>query len=116
MAFVAPAQPQREILRRLLKDYALPNVGAMALGALFLAFSGLSNVGVAWLLKPIVDGFMAADAFYQMRWVAVSAWALFIVRGATTLGALYVLSRLGNRIIASVQKRAFDNLLVQNLA
>ena len=116
MTFIAPAKPQREILRRLLKDYAEPNRAAIALGGAFLAAQGLCNPAIAWLFKPLVDKLIAPNAYHELRWVAVAAWALFLARGASNLGSQYVLSRLGNRIIASVQKRAFDKLLGQGLA
>ena len=115
MSFVTPAQPQRETLRRLLKDYAAPNRASIMLGGLFLAATGLCNPAIAWLFKPLVDKLTGPSPFYELRWVALTALALFVTRGATNLGSQYVLSRLGNRVIASVQRRAFDRLLDQGL-
>jgi ATP-binding cassette, subfamily B, bacterial MsbA len=40
---------------------------------------------------------------------------LFVMRGLATYGALVLLSRTGNRIVATVQTRVFDHLLRQNM-
>ena len=38
------------------------------------------------------------------------------MRGAATYGSQVVLSRIGNRIVATAQRRVFDRLLKQNIA
>ena len=106
----------REVLRRLVRDYAGEHKLGYALGALLLTLSALSNVGVGYLIKPILNGVISPDAFGRMRWIALGALLLFLARGGATFGALYVLARLGNKVVASAQKRVFDHLLDQNLA
>ena len=50
-----------------------------------------------------------------MRLLALEALGLFVLRGAATYGSQVVLSRIGNRIVATAQRRVFDRLLKQNI-
>ena len=50
-----------------------------------------------------------------MRTLAFVVLGLFVLRGLATYGSLVVLSRTGNRIVATVQARVFDHLLRQNM-
>ena len=47
--------------------------------------------------------------------LAFEALALFVMRGAATFGSLVVLSRIGNSIVATAQRRVFERLLNQNI-
>ena len=50
-----------------------------------------------------------------MRTLAFEVLGLFVLRGAATFGSMVILSRVGNRIVATAQRRVFDRLLDQNL-
>ncbi len=105
----------REVLTRIVLDYAASNKLAYAMSGFFLAVSALTNVGIGYILKPILNGVVSPGAFSHMLWPAIGVTVLFLARGTSTFGALYVATRLGNRIVASVQKRVFNHLLEQDL-
>ena len=104
------------VLTRLLRDYGLEHKWGYALSALFLATIAASNVLVAALLKPVLNGMVAAEHFASLRFLAFSVFGLFVMRGLSTYGSMVVLSRIGNRIVATAQSRVFERLLEQNLA
>ena len=103
------------LLGRLLRDFGRDHVRGYALSALLLALISLSNTGVAAMLKPVLNGMVAAEKFGEMRTMAFEVVALFVLRGAATFGSTLTLSRIGNRIVATAQRRVFDRLLNQNL-
>jgi ATP-binding cassette subfamily B protein len=103
------------LLGRLLSDFGRDHVRGYALSALLLALISLSNTGVAAMLKPVLNGMVSAEKFGQMRTMAFEVVALFVLRGAATFGSTLTLSRIGNRIVATAQRRVFDRLLNQNL-
>ena len=104
------------VLTRLLRDFGLDHKWGYALSALFLGMIAVSNVLVAALLKPVLNGMVAAEHFANLRFLAFSVFGLFVLRGLSTYGSMVVLSRIGNRIVATAQSRVFDRLLQQNLA
>jgi ATP-binding cassette, subfamily B, bacterial MsbA len=105
----------REVLARIVFDYGASNKLAYAMCGFFLAVSALTNVGIGYIIKPMLNGVISPDAFGRMLWLAIGTTILFLARGGATFGALYVSTRLGNRVVASVQKRVFDHLLEQDL-
>jgi ATP-binding cassette subfamily B protein len=103
------------LLGRLLSDFGRDHVRGYALSALLLALISVSNTGVAAMLKPVLNGMVSAEKFGQMRTMAFEVVLLFVLRGAATFGSTLTLSRIGNRIVATAQRRVFDRLLNQNL-
>ncbi len=103
------------LLGRLLREFGRDHVRGYLLSALLLALISLSNTGVAAMLKPVLNGMVSAQKFGEMRTMAFEVVALFVLRGAATFGSTLTLSRIGNRIVATAQRRVFDRLLNQNL-
>ena len=103
------------MLGRLIRDFGRDHIRGYLLSALLLALVALSVTAVAAMLKPVLNGMVAAEKFGQMRAMAFEVVALFVLRGAATFGSMLTLSRIGNRIVATAQRRVFDRLLNQNL-
>ncbi len=103
------------MLSRLLRDYGAEHKLAYAASALMLAVGAGTTALAAALLRPVLNGMATAQRFSEMRILAFAVLGLFVLRGLATYGALVVLSRTGNRIIATVQRRVFDHLLRQNM-
>jgi ATP-binding cassette subfamily B protein len=103
------------MLSRLVRDYGLEHKWAYAAGALMLAVGAGTTALAAALLRPVLNGMATAERFPEMRFLAFAVLGLFVLRGLSTYGALIVLSRTGNRIVATVQARVFDHLLRQNM-
>jgi ATP-binding cassette subfamily B protein len=99
-----------------MREFGREHLLGYALAGAFLGLIALSNVSVAWLLRPVLNGMVSAEKLAQMRFLALEALALFVLRGAATYGSLVVLSRIGNGIVASAQRRVFERLLHQNIA
>jgi ATP-binding cassette subfamily B protein len=113
---LATSSPRGNLLLRLLREFGREHVWGYLLAAVFLGLIALSNVSVAWLLRPVLNGMVGAEKLAHMRFLAFEALGLFVMRGAATYGSLVVLSRIGNRIVATAQRRVFERLLNQNIA
>ena len=103
------------VLWRLVREFGREHVRGYILAAVMLALISGANVCVAWLLRPVLNGMVKAEALGPMRLLALEALVLFVVRGAATYGSQVVLSRIGNGIVAAAQRRVFDRLLKQNI-
>src|SRR5271156_5580290 len=97
----ATRTPSGNLLLRLLRDFGRDHVRGYLLAPICLGLIALSNVSDAWLLRPGLNGLVSVKKLAQMRFLAFEAIALFVLRGATTYGCLVVLSRIGNRIVAT---------------
>ena len=103
------------LLLRLARDFGREHAGGYALSAVLLGLIAFANISAAALLKPVLNGMVSADKFGEMRWMALEVLGLFVLRGAATYGSMLTLSRIGNRIVATAQRRAFDRLLNQSV-
>ena len=103
------------VLWRLVRDFGRDHVAGYIGAAVLLALISGANVSVAWLLRPVLNGMTSAQTIEPMGLLALEALGLFVMRGAATYGSQVVLSRIGNRIVATAQRRVFDRLLHQNI-
>ncbi|MGA2494355.1 MAG: ABC transporter ATP-binding protein [Roseiarcus sp.] len=103
------------LLNRLRRDFGREHLRGYVLSAVQLSVIGLCTTGAAALMKPVTNGMVAVEKFGQMRILAFEVVALFVLRGAATFGSTLTLSRIGNRIVATAQRRVFDRLLNQSL-
>lgn len=106
----------RNLLFRLARDFGREHVLGYVAGAVLLGLISLSNTGVAWLLSPVLNGLAKSEALGDMRVFALEAFGLFFMRGLATFGSQVVLSRVGNNIVATAQRRVFERLLGQNVS
>ena len=103
------------MLSRLVRDYGMEHKLAYFAAAAMLATGATTTALAAGLLRPVLNGMATAARFSEMRILAFAVLGLFVIRGFSTYGALVILSRTGNRIVATVQGRVFDHLLRQNM-
>ncbi len=103
------------VLKRLVmenfKRFA-PQYGiAMVLMSIMAGATGLS----AWMMKDLINKvFVDRDPWYM--WVICgSVVAIYTVKGLASYGQEILLARIGNNIMATMQKRIFDNVLRQDL-
>jgi subfamily B ATP-binding cassette protein MsbA len=104
------------ILRRLFKDegsqhtksYAI----AIAAGAVEASMGGL----IAWLIGPVMRAMGGqTPSMGHIAGLAALVVLVFLVRGAASYMKDTVLARIGNSIIASVQKRLFNHVVQQDM-
>ena len=106
------------MVRRLLGEHGRQHAGAYGLALVLMAFSAGATVLSVSLLRPIVNGmidFHIADGntFHQLRFLALSVAGLYVLRGFATFAQLVIMSRTGNRIVATIQARVYDHILRQ---
>ncbi|MGO9004501.1 MAG: ABC transporter ATP-binding protein [Beijerinckiaceae bacterium] len=104
------------MIRRLFVDHGRMHLGAYLTALLLMAIAALATAVSAYLLKPVLNHMVEVGGFATLKYLSLFIAGLFVVRGAATYSYLVLLARTGNRIVASVQTRLFDHLLVQNMA
>jgi ATP-binding cassette subfamily B protein len=103
-------------ITRLIADHGRKHIGSYVLAALLMAASAAATALSAYLLKPVLDHMVEANGLAALELLSVSIAGLFLVRGLATYGYLVLLARTGNRIVADVQTKIFDHLLMQDMA
>ena len=109
------------LVRRLVSEHGRRHAVAYGRAILFMALSAAATAISVWLLRPIVNGMMTLGApdetsFGRLRLLALGVAGLYVLRGLATFGQLVIMSRTGNRIVATLQARVYDHLLRQPVA
>ena len=99
------------LVRRLISETGRQYMGRYAIAFGFMAMVAASAAGSAWIMKDVVDQIFV-DRDPNMLFV-LSGAVLFIsvCRGIGSYGSTVTLSRIGNSIVATTQRRLFDHLL-----
>ena len=103
------------LLRRLfvenVRQHALGYIAAFACMGLVAATTGAS----AWIMKDIINRIFIDKDEAMVGLIAGAVIGIYTVKGLASYGQEVLLTRIGNAIIATLQRRIFDRLLQQTL-
>src|SRR5438034_2454156 len=101
---------------RLAREFMRPHARRIALAALLMGLAAASTALRAWLMQPVLDRiFVGRDG--SLLWLlAALALALAAAKGLCDYGSAVQMIRVGQRIIADVQKALFARLMRADLA
>jgi len=99
-----------ELYRRLLRQYVKPYWKNLA-GAMFcmLFVSGTTSAS-AFLVKPVLDDIFFKKDLTMLKLLPIAIVALFILKGVFNYGQAYLMSCVGQRIIADLRERIYNHL------
>jgi subfamily B ATP-binding cassette protein MsbA len=101
---------------RLSREFIRPHARRLALAGLLMGVAAASTALRAWLMQPVLDRiFVARDG--SLLWLLAGvALALAIVKGFCDYRCAVLMTRVGQRVIADVQKALFARLMRVDLA
>lgn len=103
------------LLRRLfvenVRQHMRGYIAAFTCMAVVAATTGAS----AWIMKDIINRIFVEKEQSMVWLIAGSILAIYTVKGISSYGQEVILTRIGNSIIASLQRRIFDHLLRQTV-
>jgi ATP-binding cassette, subfamily B, bacterial MsbA len=104
------------LVRRLVRDFIGRHAGKIALAFLCMGVAAGSTALRAWLMEPVLDRiFIARDASLLLL-LGGAALVLALVKGFADYGQTVLMNRVGQRVIADVQKATFARLMRADLA
>jgi ATP-binding cassette subfamily B protein len=103
------------LVRRLLTEQALGHWPLYAVAFALMAVAAACTASVAYLIGTATNEAYVHRNYDGIVAIGLSAMAIFIVKGLSTYGSAVTLSRIGNRIIATNQRRLFDKLLAEDI-
>ncbi len=103
------------IYRRLL-GYVVPHWSAFVIATISLLVVAATEVGVAALMKPMLDGtFVERDA-QTIKWVPIALVAIFLVRGLASYLSGYWMAWVARKVIKVLRQQMFEKLLLLPVA
>lgn len=103
------------LLRRLfvenVRGHVLGYMGAFGCMAIVALTTGAS----AWIMKDIINRIFIEKEESMVILIAGAVIAIYLAKGLSSYGQEIILTRIGNNIVATLQRRIFDRLLDQSV-
>jgi ATP-binding cassette subfamily B protein len=103
------------ILRRLLVDYGARETKPYLLALGFGAIAAACTAGTVYLIGTVVNQAYVSRNFQAIMLLALAVIGIFAAKGIAMYWSNVVLAQISKRIIAEIQRRVFDRLLLQGL-
>jgi subfamily B ATP-binding cassette protein MsbA len=94
--------------------FGRPYLGHLVLASLLSMMTVGADLVFLWLLKSLVDAGFAARNLTLLRWYALGALSVVLVRSALGYGSGYLLSYIDSRITTDIQNSLYSR--IQNLS
>lgn len=104
------------LIRRLVQENARAYVRQYLLAFVFMGLVAASTAASAWIMKDVINEVFIDRDKAKVYAIALAVLAIFAVKGGATYGQMIVMSRIGNNIVASAQRRLFDRITHQSMA
>lgn len=100
-----------QVLKRLLSEHGRTYAPRYAVAFLFMGVvAGCTSLS-AWMMKDVVNKIFVEQDRVALFWIPLLISLLFVIKGIAAYLQEVSLSRIGNRIVAQMQKRMYDHLL-----
>jgi subfamily B ATP-binding cassette protein MsbA len=90
--------------------YAAPHRMLMAGAMLAMLVYGAASAAQAWLIKPIIDDVLQAQAQSSLRFVAVAIVVAYFFKGLGAYFSSYLMDDLGHREVMRLRTQLFRHL------
>jgi subfamily B ATP-binding cassette protein MsbA len=109
-------QTTQALVRRLVRAYVRPHLWRIALALFCMAIVAGSTAAFTQLIKPIINDIFINKREEMLLTIAVAALVVFLAKGIATYGQAVLMSFVGHRIVADLQRQLYDSLVGADLA
>jgi len=99
-----------KVYKRLLA-YAIPQWRVFLLAVLGMMLFASTDIAVARLMKPLVDGTFVQKDASVIRWLPLAILALFLVRGVAGYLSSVGMAVVGQRVVSKLRLEVFDHIV-----
>ena len=103
--------PSNAVLRRLLTDQGSKHWKGYLFAFAMMGLIALTTSLSAWIIGKIINEVFVGRSLAAVWEITAAIVIIYTVKGLATYGQQVVMSRIGNSIVADVQKRMFDQML-----
>jgi ATP-binding cassette subfamily B protein len=102
------------VVRRLFGEHAWEYAPRYAVAFVFMAIVAGSTALTAWLMRDVINDVFVNRDQQALVWLPLIITALFAAKGIAAYIQEILLSRIGNQIVANMQRRLYDHILKMN--
>lgn len=103
------------MMKRLLSNYMTRYWGKLIIAVFFMALAAAMTAAVAQLMRPVLDEALSGDNKDMIIPIASSLLAAFVIRGGATYAHTLIMTKIGQSVIADIQKELFSHFMTLDL-
>ena len=104
------------LVRRLWREFLGRQKGRIALAFLAMSVAAAATATNAWLMEPLLDKIFVARQASLLWVVALAVLAIAAIKGVASYFQSIIMYRVGQRVIADIQRALFRRLIGADLA
>lgn len=104
-----------DIFKRLLA-LARPHKGRFFLALLCMLVVGASTSGLAFLVKPALDGIFLKKDAQMLTWIPLVVIFIYTAKGICSYGQMVLMNYIGLRVVADLRSRIYQQIQKQSLS
>jgi subfamily B ATP-binding cassette protein MsbA len=104
------------LIRRLAGEFLRPHVGRLMLALGCMALVAGTTAANAWLMEPVLDRIFVDKEKQLLFLIAGAVLVLAIVKGGATYFQSVLMTEIGQRVVADIQRSLFARLMRADLA
>ena len=106
----------RQILKRLFKDSIKPYAGKLLASLFFMVIVALTTGATAWLLDPAIEKIFLDRDEKMLILIPLAIILTLLIKGIASYIQVYLLTVVGQQIIADTQVKMFSKVIYSDLA
>ncbi|NRG18910.1 ABC transporter ATP-binding protein [Rhizobiales bacterium] len=103
------------MIGRLVSENARAYLPQYLLAFVFMGLVAATTAATAWIMKDVVNEVFINREINTVYVISAAVVAIFVVKGAATYGQTMLLQRIGNNMVANVQRRIYRHVVRQGL-
>ena len=116
MPAALPNESGLKLMKRLAKDYIKPYTGLMVVAVFFMAIAAAATATIAQLIQPVLDEVLSGANGAVIIPVGLMVLGTFAVRGVSTYIHTVVMNKIGQSIVADIQRDLFTHFMKLDLS
>ncbi len=105
------AETISSVLKRVIRENGRAHIKGYIFAILCLGVVAATTAFAAWIMESVVNEAFANKRADMVLLICGSIFAAFVLRGFATYGQAVALSKIGNNIVASYQRRLYSHLM-----
>lgn len=103
------------LIGRLVSENARAYLPQYMLAFVFMGLVAATTAATAWIMKDVVNEVFINREITTVYVISAAVVVIFVVKGAATYGQTLLLQRIGNNMVANVQRRIYRHVIRQGL-
>lgn len=104
------------LVRRLAREFLRPHVGRLLVALVCMALVAGTTAANAWLMEPVLDRIFVEKDKDLLFIIAGAVVGLAVVKGTATYFQSVLMTEVGQRVVADIQRSLFARLMRADLA